>query len=50
MAMTRLPLISAFVDPFDLLYWISPAAQRRPSPRHYGDAGPQRLGERRRSE
>lgn len=28
--MHRLPLISAFVDPFDLLYWLSPLPRRRP--------------------
>ncbi len=28
--MHRLPLISAFIDPFDLLFWLSPPARRRP--------------------
>jgi hypothetical protein len=29
--MHRLPLISAFVDPFDLLFWLSPLSRHRPS-------------------
>jgi len=39
--MHRLPLISAFVDPFDLLHWLSPMPRRRP-PRQGSDAGPAR--------
>jgi hypothetical protein len=28
--MNHLPLISAFIDPFDLLRWLSPAFRRAP--------------------
>jgi hypothetical protein len=31
--MHRLPLISAFLDPFDLLFWLSPLSRRRPPDR-----------------
>lgn len=43
--MHRLPLISAFIDPFDLLFWLSPLSRRRPAART--DAGPERYGARR---
>jgi hypothetical protein len=44
--MQRFPLIAVFIDPFDLLYWLSPHPRYRPERRTDG-SGPERHGDRR---